>query len=192
VIHVCWAAAFLELTQVQNIKLLADWLEAESYETKYRPIPVDEHLVYEGQVYPAATTSELLNTASKLSAAESGPRSAAATPVRQIQPSKHRELRDSVLNAVVALANETARQGYGVLVFASSRWACESDAKIIARVMPQAHEVEAETANRRINLLAELRSLSTGLDPVLEQTIPAGVAFHRRFCEPSTLPTTIC
>ncbi|KAH6691620.1 DEAD/DEAH box helicase, partial [Plectosphaerella plurivora] len=150
---------------LSNIRLLADWLKAESYETKYRPIPVDEYLVYEGQIYPAATTSELLNTASILSAAESGPRSAAATPLRRIQPSEHRELRDAVLNAVVALANETARQGYGVLVFASSRSACESDAKLIARVLPQAHEIDAETANKRVNLLAELRSLSTGLDP---------------------------
>lgn len=167
---------------MQNIKLLANWLGAESYETKYRPIPVDEHLVYEGHVYPAATTSELLKTASNLSAAADGPHSAHATPIRQIQPSGHREFRDDVLNAVVSLANETARQGYGVLVFASSRWACESDAKLIAKTMPRDHEIDAGTSDKRADLLAELRSLNTGLDPVLEQTIPTGVAFHRECC----------
>lgn len=49
--------------------------------------------------------------------------------------------------------------------------------------MPQKQEPDAVTLDRRNDLLAELRSLSTGLDPVFEETIPYGVAFHRGFCE---------
>lgn len=100
-------------------------------------------------------------------------------PLRIIKPSDHKELKDPVLNAVVALANETARAGYGVLVFSSSRAGCESDAVLISRVLPAFAEADPAIQEKRLDLLGDLRSLSTGLDPKLEQTVPAGVAFHR-------------
>jgi DNA polymerase theta len=99
--------------------------------------------------------------------------------LRVINPSDHKELQDPVRNAVVALANETVRAGYGVLVFSSSRAGCESDAILISRVMPTSAEVDPEIREKRTDLLGDLRSLATGLDPKLEQTIPFGVAFHR-------------
>ncbi|TDZ73168.1 DNA polymerase theta [Colletotrichum trifolii] len=164
---------------MSNIKLLANWLDAHSYETRYRPVPIEEHLVYEGCIYPASTSSELLKTASKL---QSGTQMAQSglKATRRVEVSSHKEFRDPVLNAVVSLASETARAGYGALVFASSRPGCESDARWIARVMPSHDELDAETVEKRIDLLAELRSLGTGIDPVLEETIPMGVVFHRR------------
>ncbi|GAW25255.1 putative DNA polymerase theta subunit [Rosellinia necatrix] len=82
------------------------------------------------------------------------------------------------MNAVVALANETARSGYGVLVFCSSRQGCELDARLIGRVLPQANELHPAIVEKRLELLGDLRSLSTELDPTLAETIPAGVAFH--------------
>lgn len=90
-----------------------------------------------------------------------------------------------MLNAVVALANETARAGYGVLVFSSSRAGCESDAVLISRVLPTLAEADSAIQEGRLDLLGALRSLSTGLDPKLAQTIPAGVAFHRKPSAPS-------
>ncbi|KAM0600120.1 hypothetical protein ACHAPN_000585 [Verticillium nonalfalfae] len=163
---------------LSNIRLLSTWLDGHSYETKYRPVPVEEHLVYESHVYPAATTSELLKTANQLKNV-SQPTQSEAMAIRHIEPSVHRELKDPVVNSVVALAAETARAGYGALVFAGSRGACETDAKLIARVLPQQEEVEPTVFDKRVGLLAELRSLSTGLDAALEETIPSGVAFHR-------------
>ena len=94
-----------------------------------------------------------------------------------------------MLRAVVALADETARQNYGVLVFSSSRAACESDALVISRVVPPFQEADPAIQEKRKDLLEELRSLSTGLDPVLEQTIPNGVVFHRRFPHRSVVCT---
>ncbi|KAG7109498.1 DNA polymerase theta like protein [Verticillium longisporum] len=162
---------------LSNIRLLSTWLDGHSYETKYQPVPVEEHLVYESHVYPAATTSELLKTANQLKNV-SQPTQSEAMAIRRIEPSVHRELKDTVVNSVVALAAETARAGYGALVFAGSRGACETDAKLIARVLPQQEEVESTVFDKRVGLLAELRSLSTGLDAALEETIPSGVAFH--------------
>ncbi|KAM0283614.1 hypothetical protein ACHAQH_002392 [Verticillium albo-atrum] len=164
---------------LSNIKLLSTWLEAHSYETKYRPVPVEEHLVYESHVYPASTTSELLKTANQLNNASKSVQSEAMAS-RRVESSIHREFKDPVVNAVISLAAETARAGYGALVFAGSRGACETDAKLIARVLPQQEEVEASIFDKRIELLAELQSLSTGLDPALGETIPSGVAFHQR------------
>ncbi|KAL0781484.1 hypothetical protein CaCOL14_002819 [Colletotrichum acutatum] len=161
---------------MSNISLLATWLGAHSYETRYRPVPIEEHLVYEGNVYPATTTSELLKTAKNLNTATQKTGSRAT---RRIEPSGHKEFQDPVLNAVVSLASETAKAGYGALVFASSRYGCEADARWIAKVMPTLDELDPGLVEKRGELMAELRSLGTGIDPVLEETVPMGVAFHQ-------------
>jgi replicative superfamily II helicase len=100
-------------------------------------------------------------------------------PCRVIQASQHKELDNSLINAVVALANETARAGYGALVFCSSRAGCEADAMLISQVMPDLTELTDDVNGRRSDLISDLRSTSTGIDHVLERTIPRGVAFHR-------------
>lgn len=84
------------------------------------------------------------------------------------------------MNAVVSLAHETAVMGYGSLIFAGSRSICEADARLISKVMPQPDELDSATMDKRMDLLSELRSLSTGADPVLEETVLYGVAFHRK------------
>jgi DNA polymerase theta len=164
----------------QNIGLLKEWLQGHSYETHYRPVPIEEHLVYDGGIYAAGTTASLLKTITQLESATSQPSQSRVQPVRVIEPSTHKELKDPVRNAVVALANETVRAGYGVLVFSSSRAGCEADAALISRVLPTFAEAAPVIQEKRLDLLGDLRSLPTGLDPKLEQTIPSGVAFHRK------------
>lgn len=159
------------------MSLMAQWLNGHSYETRYRPVPIEEHLVYDGKIYPAGSTSSLLKTAAQLH--KSSMTQGSAKPSRQIEPSAQKEFRDPVLNAVVTLAHETASRGHGALIFAGSRGICESDARWISRVMPQPHELEPTIMDKRTDLLGELRSLSTGIDPVLEETVLFGVAFHR-------------
>ncbi|KAI0432995.1 P-loop containing nucleoside triphosphate hydrolase protein [Xylaria sp. FL1042] len=161
-----------------NIEVLSTWLNAHMYRTFYRPIPVEEHLVHEGKIYPASNTRRMLKTASQLQQTSSSAFELHSQSVRTIQASPHKELQDPVLNAVVALANETVRSGYGVLIFCSSRQGCESDARIISRILPQANEVDPTILEKRSDLLGDLHSLPMGLDPNLAETIPAGVAFH--------------
>jgi replicative superfamily II helicase len=143
----------------------------------YRPVPIDEHLVFESEIYAASSTSSMLKAATKLKE-DHKPTQTPSSPIRIIQPSQHKELQETVLNSVVALTNETVRAGFGVLIFCSSRIGCESDAKIVSRVLPSPEEIESATLERRADLLADLRSLPSGLDPVLAETVPAGVAFH--------------
>ncbi|KAF4339524.1 DNA polymerase theta subunit [Fusarium beomiforme] len=162
-----------------NMDMMAQWLDGHCYETRYRPVPIEEHLVYDGNIYPAGSTSSLIKTAAQLNG-RSTQTQAQTRPIRRIEPSAHKELRDPVLNAVVTLAHETAITGFGALVFAGSRGMCESDARWISRAMPQPHELQVDVVDRRMDLLGELRSLNTGVDPVLEQTVLYGVAFHRK------------
>jgi len=161
----------------KNIDLLKNWLRGYSYETRYRPVPIEEHLVYDGNVYPASTATSLLKAIAHLDPQCNGTQSP-VQPSRVVCKSAHKELKDPVLNAVVALANETVMAGYGALVFSSSRAGCETDAVLISRVLPTFAEAPLDIQEKRADLLGELRSLSTGLDPKLEQTIPSGVAFH--------------
>ncbi|PTB65349.1 hypothetical protein BBK36DRAFT_1205038 [Trichoderma citrinoviride] len=158
-----------------NANLVAQWLNAHSYETRYRPIPIEEHLVCEGKVYHIGTNGATAQKQVKVDEISKGQ----VEPTRQIGASDHKEFRDPVLNAVVSLAYETAMMGYGSLIFAGSRSICESDARLISQVMPQPHELDSVTMDKRMDLLSELRSLSTGADPVLEETVLSGVAFHR-------------
>ncbi|KID68618.1 helicase and polymerase containing protein tebichi, partial [Metarhizium hybridum] len=165
-----------------NLNLLAAWLHGHTYETRYRPVPIEEHLVYDGKVFRAGPNDGLGHTPSQLSSQDES--AGKTAPVRRIENSMHKEFTDSVLNAVVSLAHETACMGYGVLVFAGSRGVCESDARWISRVMPPLHELAAEVLKKRLDLLGDLRSLSTGADPVLEETVLYGVAFHRKSGSP--------
>lgn len=156
---------------------MAQWLDAHSYETKYRPIPIEEHIVCNGSIYGIQEAPFLLHKSAPSESSASAQRKAKAS--RKVLPSQHKELADPVLNAVVTLAHETAVSGYGVLVFAGSRATCESDARLIARVLPPFNELASSVKDKRMDILGELRSLSTGVDHVLEETVLSGVAFHR-------------
>ncbi|KAI9813135.1 MAG: hypothetical protein M1827_004356 [Pycnora praestabilis] len=160
---------------LSNTELLAQWLDAKFYQSKYRPIPLEEYLVYDNSIYPAATSSTFLRTASQLNASSIA---SGLEQCRAILPSKNSKLKSPVINAVVALASETVKAGYGVLVFCSSRAGCETDAVLISEVMSGYEEISPELVSRRKDVICDLQSTSVGLDNGLERTILRGVAFH--------------
>lgn len=160
---------------LSNPEMLANWLKAKFFVAKFRPIPMYEHLVYDNAIYPSTSSKEFFYTASQL-------RSTCATqkpchPLRTIDTSANDELKNPVINAVVALAVETAEQGYGALVFTSSRPSAQALALTIATTL-QVLEVENQTSSARLNLLADLQALPGGYEAALEETIPFGVGFH--------------
>ncbi|CAL5872916.1 uncharacterized protein PFLUO_LOCUS7185 [Penicillium psychrofluorescens] len=161
---------------LSNTEMLAQWINAKFYISTYRPVPIDEYLVYENAIYPAATSRELFQTASKLTAAVSTSLHNTIPPQRLIDPSSSKELSNAATNAMVALAVETATGGYGALVFCGSRQGCQIHAATISEAMP--NPADTDELGRRLDLLAELRSLSCGLDPVLQTTIIKGTGFH--------------
>ena len=146
-------------------------------------MPVEEHLVFDNAVYPAASSSRFYKTATQLNTQSQNPSQMKPEPARLITQSPSKEFNNPLINAVVALSNETVRAGYGALVFCSSRVGCEKDAILISQVLPSAGEVDSLIAEKRRDLLNDLRGTTTGLDPILEKTIPVGVAFHREYCQ---------
>jgi len=66
-------------------------------------------------------------------------------------------------------------------VFCSSRKGCETSALHISKFLPAFEVVERDnmTGPRNGNAaVEELQRCPAGLDPVLEVTLPAGVAYH--------------
>lgn len=176
---------------LQNAELLAKWLGgAKYYVSKYRPVPVEEHLVFENAAYPASTSKLFAKTATQLSGHITSTYSTQSKvePTRLVESSGDKELSKPLVNAVVSLAVETASKGYGALVFCSSRAGAERDAELISRAMHDPTTVSNDVIERRNDLLDDLRSTTTGLDQTLEKTILAGVAFHRNL-KNSYVPT---
>jgi replicative superfamily II helicase len=141
-------------------------------------VPIQEFLVFDGAIYPASTASCFYKTAMQLNS-QTQSEGHKPNACRLIEPSEHPELKNPVMNAVVSLATETARAGYGALVFCSSRKGCETDATLISYAMPALEDISMHASERRNDLLCELRSTASGLDSTLEQSIPFGVGFHR-------------
>ncbi|KAL8714890.1 MAG: hypothetical protein Q9220_001403 [cf. Caloplaca sp. 1 TL-2023] len=159
-----------------NTRLLAQWLNAKYYESKFKPVPIKEYLVCNGDVYPVSTSSAFCRAASQTSGSQT---SLPAIPCRKVQASTHKELRDAVTNAVVALAIGTVSEGFGALVFCGGRQACQATALLVSKAMPDCND--DGVLRKRQDILHDLRILPAGLDEVLEITIPQGVAFHRMF-----------
>ncbi|KAL9014136.1 MAG: hypothetical protein Q9173_001192, partial [Seirophora scorigena] len=156
-----------------NTQLLAKWLDAKFYISKYKPVPIREYLVLGNSVHSITTSSAFFRAASQTSGLTP---SQPTAPSMTIQPSTHNELRNPTTNAVVALAVETASQGHGALVFCGGRQACQTTALLVSQAMSDCNHGILEN---RQDVIDNLRSLPVGLDELLEKTIPRGVAFHR-------------
>lgn len=139
-------------------------------------MPIEEYLVYDNAVYPASSSSAILKIASQLNSVES---IATSQAIKRVQRSSFKELQSALINSVVALAVETAMMNFGALVFCSGRQSSQNMAALISEAM-MGDNVSGEILERRKDVLCELRSLSCGLDEILEQTIIRGVAFHRQ------------
>lgn len=83
-------------------------------------MPVEEYLVFDNAVYPASSSSSFYRTATQLNA-RTQTQSRTQVPSLQVRPqacriieqSQENEFKNPLINAVVSLANETARAGYG-------------------------------------------------------------------------------
>lgn len=131
--------------------------------------------MHENAIFLASSCSQLWQGSSQLNVKDPFPN---VQPLKKIRTSDCKELQSSTSNAVVALAVETAMAGFGALVFCSGRQNSQNMAELISSAMPL-DNVSDEILLRRHDVISDLRSLSVGLDEVLEKTVLRGVAFHR-------------
>ena len=146
---------------------MATWLGAKYYVSQYKPVPIQEYLVFDYNIFRAPTSSvsnEFLRT---------------SNPIRRIQNSSNKALKNPLTNAVVSLAIETVRAGFGALIFCSARQWCQVMATLVGEAMPPTPDGSEEIMDRRKEIISELRSLSVGLEETLGKTIVRGVAYHR-------------
>ncbi|KAK5621559.1 hypothetical protein CRENBAI_001613 [Crenichthys baileyi] len=145
-----------------NLSLLASWLGADLYQTDYRPVPLQEHLKVGCNIYDKSLSV-----------------------VRQFAPALNIKGDD---DHIVSLCYETVREGHSVLLFCPSKNWCEKLADTIARAffnlrhtdlqgeaLPQPLCLDAEGL---VDVIAQLRRTPAGLDPILQRSVPWGVAFH--------------
>ena len=72
-------------------------------------------------------------------------------------------------------------EGHSVLLFCSSRKGCESTARHIAKYLKVASGCSKEVGSEfrdAASAVEALKRCPAGLDPVLEETLPFGVAYH--------------
>ncbi|KAM3864859.1 DNA polymerase theta [Diretmus argenteus] len=145
-----------------NLSLLAGWLDAELYQTDYRPVPLQEHLKVGSNIYDNSLSL-----------------------VRQFTPALHVKGDD---DHIVSLCYETVREGHSVLLFCPSKNWCEKLADSIAREFYNLRHTEGQgeaepkavclDQEGLVDVTAQLRRTPAGLDPILKRTVPWGVAFH--------------
>ncbi|KAL0394056.1 UNVERIFIED_CONTAM: Helicase and polymerase-containing protein TEBICHI [Sesamum latifolium] len=139
-----------------NVAAVADWLQAALYETDFRPVPLEEYIKVGSTIYNKEM--EVVRTLPKVA-----------------------ELGGKDPDHIVELCNEVVQEGHSVLIFCSSRKGCESTARHIAKylkrfsVSPWAQQGEPFDVAFAID---SLRRSPAGLDPILEETLPCGVAYH--------------
>ncbi|KAL2311304.1 hypothetical protein Nmel_003004 [Mimus melanotis] len=146
-----------------NLGLLASWLDAELYCTDFRPVPLKEWVKIGSNIYDSSMNL-----------------------VREFQPKL--QLKGDE-DHIVSLCYETVCGGHSVLLFCPSKNWCEKLADIIAREFYSLQQTESSAKNSALapvvvdregidEVLDLLKRSISGLDSVLQRTLPWGVAFH--------------
>ncbi|CAA6671596.1 unnamed protein product [Spirodela intermedia] len=139
-----------------NVAAVADWLQAALYQTEFRPVPLEEYIKVGNNIL--SKSLEVIRTIPK-----------------------NDNLGGKDPDHIVKLCDEVVQEGHSVLLFCSSRKGCESTAKHISKflkVSSVSSHGSAREHDDAASVIEALRRCPAGLDPVLEETIPSGVAYH--------------
>ncbi|KAK6249105.1 hypothetical protein QUC31_020670 [Theobroma cacao] len=139
-----------------NVEAVADWLQAALYQTDFRPVPLEEFIKVGNTIYDK--NLDIVRTIPKVV-----------------------DLGGKDPDHIVELCNEVVQEGHSVLIFCSSRKGCESTAKHVSKFLKKfsvnVHGDNCEFVDIS-SAIDALRRCPAGLDPILEETLPCGVAYH--------------
>lgn len=139
-----------------NVSAVADWLQAALYQTDFRPVPLEEYIKVGNTIYDKQM--DVVRTISKTA-----------------------DLGGKDPDHIVELCNEVVQEGNSVLIFCSSRKGCESTARHVAKFLRKFPVSVHNDNNESIDVMSAIDALGrspAGLDPILEETLPFGVAYH--------------
>ncbi|WVZ89441.1 hypothetical protein U9M48_035849 [Paspalum notatum var. saurae] len=131
-------------------------IEAALYQTDFRPVPLEEFVKVSNQIFDKEMN------------------------VVRVLP-KVADLGGKDPDHIVELCNEVVLQGHSVLLFCSSRKGCESTARHVAKFLKLGSVGSSNVSSEFVDAasaIEALRRCPAGLDPVLEETLPFGVAYH--------------
>ncbi|XP_044464498.1 helicase and polymerase-containing protein TEBICHI isoform X2 [Mangifera indica] len=139
-----------------NVAAVADWLQAALYETDFRPIPLAEYIKVGNTIY--SKNFDIVRTIS--SAADLGGKDP---------------------DHIVELCNEVVQEGHSVLIFCSTRKGCESTARHVSKFLKK-FSINIQGSDGEFADIASaidaLQRCPSGVDPILAETLPFGVAYH--------------
>ncbi|KAI3522458.1 hypothetical protein L1887_00239 [Cichorium endivia] len=139
-----------------NVGAVADWLQAALYQTDFRPVPLEEYFKVGNTIYNK--NMELVRTIPKRA-----------------------DLGGKDPDHIIELCNEVVQEGHSVLIFCSSRKGCESTARHVAKYLKHFSVNTLNPENEYPDIASAIDALEkspAGLDPVLAETLPSGVAYH--------------
>ncbi|KAG8228532.1 hypothetical protein J437_LFUL008989, partial [Ladona fulva] len=150
-----------------NLKLLANWLHAELYQTDFRPVPLKEYIKFDKNIYDRD-----LKLVSRVNL---------HLPIQG----------DS--DDLALLCVETISEGFSVLIFCPTKNWCEKLAETVAKSFyligsSGSPALKADDTVQKFishltkspvtDVLEKLKRSPVGLDPILAKTVSFGVAFH--------------
>ncbi|XP_066246789.1 DNA polymerase theta-like [Euwallacea similis] len=144
-----------------NLGELATWLGAELYSTSFRPIPLFEQVIVNGEIYDK--DFQLL---------------------RKLEPLVDVEVDTDF---ILQLCLEVIRDSYSVLIFCPTKKWCESLAQQLSQAffkIGNSQTTLGELLRTQIKsdlimeVLEQLKLCPTGLDSILRKTVSFGIGFH--------------
>ena len=143
-----------------NLSMVAQWLGAQLFATDFRPVPLQEMVKIGQALYGGDTKGGCLQKVRDL----------AGEPLGQEEED------------IAALCWETVKENHCVLIFCPTKKRCENLAMLLAQQIPHFRGQDPAAPQRStpdlIAVCEQLRRTQVGLDPILEATLPHGVAFH--------------
>ncbi|XP_074130033.1 helicase POLQ-like isoform X1 [Sminthopsis crassicaudata] len=144
---------------LNNVEELQEFLNAEYYTSKFRPVELKEYLKINDTIYEVDIKAEKGYTFSRL---------------LKCKYSDHLKKMDP--DHLVALVTEVI-PNYSCLVFCPTKKNCENVADMICKFLNKDYLKHRE--KEKCDFLKNLKNVSNGsLCPVLKRTIPFGIAYH--------------
>ncbi|CAK0869517.1 unnamed protein product [Prorocentrum cordatum] len=138
-----------------NVADIASWIGGALYQTSYRPVPLREYILSNGQLL---NPDGSLEREVRMDGAPAGPSEPGSCDL-------------------LAAVWEVLRDGHSVLIFCSSKVKCEKAAELLAERLPVLPAEQARAAARGA-MVGEMQQQTFGFDERLARTLPRGVAFH--------------
>ncbi|NWW05911.1 HELQ Helicase, partial [Oreocharis arfaki] len=144
---------------LNNVGDLQKFLQAEYYTNNFRPVELKEYIKIRDTIYEVDSKTE---------------KGFAFSRLLNFKYSRNLEKADP--DHIIALVTEVIPK-YSCLIFCPTKKNCENVASMVCKYLKK--EFRAHREKEKQDLIKSLKSIGNGtVCPVLEQTIPFGIAYH--------------